>query len=660
MNHLFNIPIMLLTLAISQTEAALTSTPPLEHGKFSTQQLKTHLDELDSELAQLARFTPRSGTGSIGWISTRKGSPDRAEWAKINLSKNTEIDQVVLVPLLWNDAHNGLQADGFPLEFELIAGTEEDREGKMIARFSAEDHLLPRTAPLRINLPPTTASWIRVHATQLTPDARRGDYVFCLSEIMVFSGKRNVALNQPVRVSSEVRGWGAMAINKGALTDGFTPFLMDAASGTNSNPHLAFFPKGTIYSFTLDLGNIYPVDEIHIHSAEMSEYIPQLSNSDFGLPFHLVIEGANQANFSDAVPLLDYRRDSIYDAGSILIRYVPETPCRYIQLTVPDAYKTLYMHPSKQRNFGLAELEVISNGRNIAQGIKPVFPPHKNFGFDQESITDGCNHYGEILPIRDWMEQLARRHDLERERPSIAAELDRQYIRQQINLRRMIWLAVLLAVGICFSILIGRILQMRAVLKTRERIAANLHDELGANLHAIGLLGDMAKNKVDARDTLIGILDRIRQLTERSGNAARHCVNLLETKELCPDLIEEIKRSTKRLLADAEHDISFEGENFIHRLTPRKRIDLFLFYKECLTNIVRHAHATCVTSRLTGSPKEIRLVITDNGQGVRDIPHSLKRRAHLMGARLTINTPETRGTSITLILRTRRWRWQNT
>ncbi|MDF7799629.1 histidine kinase [Pontiellaceae bacterium B1224] len=653
MHRLPSFLIAILTLAISLNGITWATTNELDSGEYTTAQLKTRLAEIDAELAGLARFTPRSGTGTIGWISTRRGSRDRREWVEIALPENTTIDQIVLVPLLWNDAQKGIQADGFPEVFEVIIGTKDRSEIEVIARFESEDYLLPRTAPLVIPVPNKTASWIRIKATRLMSDARQGNYIFCLSEVMVFSGDRNIALNQPVHVSSEVGGWGIEAVNKDTLTDGFTPFLMDASSGTDSNPHLAFFPENQTYSFTLDLENTYPIDEIRIHSADMSEYIPQLGNSDFGVPYHLVIVGANRPDFSDAVPLLDYRRESIYDSGAILIRHVPETRCRHIRLSVPDPYQTPYMPPGKRRNFGLAELEIISNGRNVAQGIQPIFPRQKADLQQRNSITDGSNHYGEILPIREWMEQLARRHDLERERPLLITELERRYERQQINLRRMAWLTGMLAVGIVVTILIDWILRMRTVFNIRERIAANLHDELGANLHAIGLLGDMAQKKVDARDTLISILDRIRQLTERSGKAARHCANLLEAKDLCADLIEEMKRSSERLLADAEHDITFEGEEFIHQLPPRKRIDLFLFYKECLTNIVRHSHASRITTHLIGSPKQIHLIITDNGQGVLDIPHSLKRRAHLLHARLGIQNPPEGGSCITLKLKTK-------
>ncbi|MDF7825970.1 histidine kinase [Pontiellaceae bacterium B12227] len=650
-----SILIATLTLALNRPAETFATTNHLDYGEYSTFELKTRLAEIDAELTGLAQFTPRTGTGTAGWISTRKGSRDRPEWVEIDLPENTPIDQVVLVPLLWNDAQKGIQADGFPEKFEVLIGTKDRSEIEVVAQFGPEDHLLPRTAPLVIPIRDKTAAWMRIKATRLTSDIREGNYLFCLSEIMVFSGDRNIALNQPVRVSSEVggRGWGVDAINKKTLTDGFTPFLMDASTGTDSNPHLAFIPEEKMYSFTLDLGNTYPVDEIRFHSADMSEYVPQLCDSDYGVPYHLVIEGANQPNFSDAVPLLDYRRKSIYESGAILIRHVPETRCRHIRLSVPEPYQTADTSAHKRRSFGLAELEIISNGRNVAQGVKPVYPRSKNYGFKHDAITDGSNHYGEILPIREWMKQLARRHTLERERPLITTELELRYEHQQITIRRMAWLATLLAVGIIISILIGWIVQMRAVLNIRERIAANLHDELGANLHAIGLLGDMAKNKVDARDTLLGILERIRQLTERSGKAARHCANLLEAKELCADLTEEMQRSSERLLADAEHDLVFEGEEFIHRLSPRKRIDLFLFYKECLTNIVRHSHATRITTHMIGSPKQIRLIIADNGQGVLEIPHSLKRRAHLLHARLGIENPPEGGTCITLKLKTK-------
>ena len=222
----------------------------------------------------------------------------------------------------------------------------------------------------------------------------------------------------------------------------------------------------------------------------------------------------------------------------------------------------------------------------------------------------------------------------------------------------MIWVAALLAAGIGFTFLIDRITRLRQIARIKERLAADLHDELGANLHTIGLLCDLAKEKVDSREKAIGLLERCRIFTERSAAAARNCTDMLEAKEFYEDLAEEMRRSTVRLLADLEHDLSFEGEHYLPQLKPRQRIDLFFFYKECLANILRHSGATSVRARVVADTKIICLAVKDNGHGIHDpatsngIPASLKRRAHLLGAQLAMDRPVDGGTCITLKLKT--------
>ncbi|MFC1766541.1 sensor histidine kinase, partial [Planctomycetota bacterium] len=101
----------------------------------------------------------------------------------------------------------------------------------------------------------------------------------------------------------------------------------------------------------------------------------------------------------------------------------------------------------------------------------------------------------------------------------------------------------------------------------------------------------------------------------------------------------------------------------LHTLKPRKRIDLFFFYKECLTNIIRHSGATQVTAQVTATNKAIRLTVTDNGHGMKvattnnnnGVPSSLKRRARLLGARVSAEHPEGKGMHIVLKLKTRQF-----
>ena len=131
----------------------------------------------------------------------------------------------------------------------------------------------------------------------------------------------------------------------------------------------------------------------------------------------------------------------------------------------------------------------------------------------------------------------------------------------------MAWIMAVLALLSITVIMTNRLIQQRVIIRTRERIAADLHDELGANLHAIGLLTDLANASKASPNKLDNILERIRGLTERTGTAARYCSNMLESKGLYENLIEDMKRSTSRMLFDREHAFTYEGENLYYEET---------------------------------------------------------------------------------------------
>jgi signal transduction histidine kinase len=634
----------------------LPNTPVVVRAKKpSISELENRLAEINSELRGLASFSMRSGVGTVGFRSMDYTDPRHTEWIQVELGETTAIDQIVLVPAIWRDTKKGFQADGFPIEFKLITGT--DQSTNVIASFDTTDHLLPRIAPVAVSFPALSASWVRVEASLLSPRAWDGRHLFQLSEILIFNGAENVALRQPVTVSSTGPGQG-LARKKESLVDGFVPYLMDAAQGEQSIAFMSPLGIGSQPALTIDLGTIRPLNRIHLHTSELGDTIPQSSEPGYGIPRRLLIEGANQADFSDAIALADYQMNSLFDAGPIIMRRFPEAACRYIRLTATTPY--LVEGLNDQSQLGFAEIELFSNGKNVA--LKNPAWGNFEISYDRSfaSLTDGRNLYGTILPIRTWMNELARRHDLEAERPEVADELHQRYERQKDNLRSMGWLAILLAGGIAFTILIDRMLRLQHVTAIRERFAADLHDELGANIHTIGLLSDVALKCMDTPDRLENVLQRNRELTERTGTAVRHCINLQQAKGLFGSLPDDMHRAAQRIMADTEYNIVIEGEDFLNKLKPGSRSDLFLFFKESLVNISRHADATRFNCRLVATSREITLTISDNGHGISDsvkngIPASLKRRAHLLGATVSAEQSEIGGTCITLKLRLHRW-----
>ena len=617
--------------------------------------LEKRLGQINTQLAELATYSLGSGIGAIGYRSAPHDTAGHLEWIEVSFGQTRPLDEVVLVPAIRRDALGEFQADGFPMVLRLVAGTAQDVEGKVIAEYTTRDELLPRIAPLVIPCRGVQASWIRIETSTLSRRAFDEKYVFQLSEILAFSGLENVALHKPVNSSAgkhpvTVPGW-----TDAYVVDGFLPYLMAVPGGERS---VAYFtpPVRNNPVLAIDLGASLPLTGINLHAVEQSDTVPQAFAGDFGFPQILRIEGANEPAFSDAKGLAELHLDNGYQVGPILMCTFPETRCRYVRLIAvkPNTNPLYALLPDRM---GFAEIEIFSGGRNVALH-KPITG---NFDFEDptrplSSLTDGLNFYGRILPVRDWLNQLAQRHELERERPLVVAEINRHYARQKATLVWVVRLAGLLAVAVVVIVLLDRRAKKRAVESTRKRIAADLHDELGADLHAIGLLSDVA-HAAPAVAEKNELLERIRSLTERSGKAARHCTNMLEAPGLYGDLVDDMRRSASRILTDLHHEFEVvESEQVLHKLRARKRIDLLLFYQECLVNIIRHARATRAHTRLTTADGEIRLTLSDNGRGLNGkIPSSLQRRANLLGAVVEAGASDSNGARICLRLKIRRW-----
>jgi signal transduction histidine kinase len=643
--------VLLLGGILSAVVAATTERAALD--ALSQGQLEQRLKVIDSKLDNLASFSLRGGVGSIGFRSITYPTPAQAQWVQINLSRPCEIDQIVLVPTIWRDTKTGFRQDGFPEAFRIMVGTHEG-PGTEIASFTAKDRLLPRIAPVVIPCHGVKAAWVRVEVTLLSPRAWDQLYDFELAEILVFSGQENVALRQPTQASSDFEEEGSNR-SKDRLVDGFMPYLMDAANGNKSIAFLVALNPADRPSLTFDLGSVRSINRIHLHATDTSDNVPQSTPSDYGIPRKLMIEGSNREDFSDAVPLLDFDATSLLETGPIIMLNFPDTPCRYVRLVTVDPYLS-----DDRQYFAFAEIEIFSGGQNVLISASPVtnfvhIEPDRHL----RSLTDSANLYGTILPIRSWLEELALRHDLETERPLVLGELNQRYARQKIRLVWMGWLATILAAGIVVVILIERIRRLRQAARIRERFAADLHDELGADIHSIRLLCELALSAKGIPERLEKLLQSSHEISQRASLSVRHCMNMQDDSGLYSSLKEDMHRAADRIMAQLEYDISVEGEEFLHQLKTRTKTDLFLFFKECLINISRHADATRFNTRLTATRNEIHMAISDNGRGLsnasgKKTPPSLQRRARLLGARVVTGTSESGGTLVTLNLSTRR------
>lgn len=163
----------------------------------------------------------------------------------------------------------------------------------------------------------------------------------------------------------------------------------------------------------------------------------------------------------------------------------------------------------------------------------------------------------------------------------------------------------------------------------RTRIAREVHDELGGHLTALKIeLGSLAwgresdgalNQRLSEAKTHI---DEIVQIVRRIGSDLRPPV--LDDYGLIPALEwhahEWERRTGIRCLLDLVEDKP--------PLSRDKRTAIFRAFQEALTNVARHAHATCVNVTMAIFEGELILVIEDNGVG---IPPEALTRGHSLG-----------------------------
>ena len=197
-----------------------------------------------------------------------------------------------------------------------------------------------------------------------------------------------------------------------------------------------------------------------------------------------------------------------------------------------------------------------------------------------------------------------------------------------------------------------RLERQQAVERERARIAKDIHDDLGASLNLIAVLGDLAKKEK--------AVERI----EKMSSTAREAVKSLDEivwavnprNDTLSNLIDYICQfATDYLRAAGIRCLLDVPEQTPAREVPANvRHNLFLVVKEALQNIVKHAHATQVGLRITVNGQGLRIEVEDNGGGFEGTPadagadglNNMRQRLAEIGGECQIQSRVGAGTTV--------------
>lgn len=210
--------------------------------------------------------------------------------------------------------------------------------------------------------------------------------------------------------------------------------------------------------------------------------------------------------------------------------------------------------------------------------------------------------------------------------------------------------------GIIYIIHRYRLEQSLKVERLRNKIASDLHDEVGSSLSRISIYSDLLQNGTETSERksyLTGIGELSREVVSTMSDIVWSIDNRHDSLGA---LIIRMKDFATEILQMRNIDLEFstQGINEQTHLDPALKQNIYLIFKESIHNIVKHARAGHVNVQLVNENGEFKMVIKDDGCGIAQNGkqtgnglRNMKRRAQTVGGEFEIKSHQ--GT--TLILR---------
>ena len=607
----------------------------------------------------------QGGTGGFASIHPQGAPEHNARYAvEVYWPASARVEMVALVPARRYDAR-GLDAQyGMPDAFtvELI-----DEGGKVLACVARErnthTHPVRKGHPFVYQVSPAVAaSGLRISAGLLFADSEgEENFMHAWAEVLVFEGVRNIALGGKVRSMGGAAPAAPWHWKPAFIVDGQTPLgLPEIPAEAHAN--IGWISEGRAKardsaSLTVDLGANVLVDAVRLIPAKKpTSDLP----SGFGFPRKLTISisETNQPGEQSQWTVLAEREMRNPGHNPLLVPF-DAILGRYVRIDATELWKVFDNYPAF---FALSEVEVLAGDENLALG-KVVRSPDGMLNiiasggrvWSSAGLSDGFGPDGRLVSTREWITQLDRRLRLETRLHALRDESSRLIAGWRRT--RLTGFTVLGLVGAFLIIALPiryRIHAHRELIKVRERIAGDLHDEVGSNLGSIQMFADLAEGRSGPSDDL----KRIHRIAAETVSAVRDIVWLLRTQgDHRIGTVEHLRETSSIMLEILEWKFTANEAAWQVELAEESTRHLFLFFREALHNILRHAKASKVEIRIEATGAHFQLSIQDDGIGIGteqlERPatlHALRQRSEALDAELLIASQPGAGTRLMLTI----------
>ena len=220
-------------------------------------------------------------------------------------------------------------------------------------------------------------------------------------------------------------------------------------------------------------------------------------------------------------------------------------------------------------------------------------------------------------------------------------------------------LCTLAAVMILYAIYYNRLQKLRDILRIRNKIASDLHDDLGATLSSISIMSELVNQQVKDQSP------EASSLLEKIGNSSRNMIESVNDMvwAINPqnDNFENIIKRMRGFAAEilAARDIAFHfdfDKNLVQsKLKMEMRRNFYLIFKEAVNNAAKYSGAANTYVMIWNRENNLKMTIRDDGSGfeMKTVKAgngltNMQQRAELMKARFNLESIPGKGTIVEL------------
>lgn len=201
--------------------------------------------------------------------------------------------------------------------------------------------------------------------------------------------------------------------------------------------------------------------------------------------------------------------------------------------------------------------------------------------------------------------------------------------------------------------------RQRAIEEERARLAHDLHDDLGSGLTEVNLLALLASSPTAPEEEKQHCTEEMNRLLSRMVMSLDEIVWAENPKnDTVASLAGYFGAHAQRLLDMASVTCGLEMDEDLPDmpLDPKFRQELFMAFKEAITNIVKHAGASKVWLRVSVQENTLYVVLRDDGCGMPEVTEkaganglgNMRARMAALGGICEIRSTQAKGTTVCL------------